>query len=353
VKANFLDIHNCHALLPRFGNLPIIRRLDYALSEINYLSGPFMGSIDSLIRHNQKTMNTKKGSKRLCYSPMDIAQKSVLKNRDIHTVGITSPDSPYSLFHLLVQFENGIHWKVIIPLQFLLKGWGDANEGHQGYIHTISQNMDTISGLHDWKARREHDADEYLYVGITGRNWLQRFTEHLGEMDRGSKRRFHMAWRESLGLDNVLFISYLQEVNLSFDEAMNWEEQKVEKVAYDSQGLNMIPGGFKGLKYLHKHRIIDKERITLEERDVALGRYLRENPRKGIPNPFISELWKDHDFYLRVIESRPKTLSPEQVRKIRELSKAGMGASEIVDEVEAINVIQVKNVLAGRTYKRD
>jgi hypothetical protein len=352
LKTKFLDVRNCHALLPHVSNLPFIRKLEDCLAGINSTPGELSGSIDALIRQNQKTIGLKKGSKRLCFAPFDIAQNTVIRNRDIHTVAITSLDSPYAQYHLSVQFENGILWKVVIPLQFLLKGWGDANDGHQGYIHTIAQSMDKIKSLQDFKARRVHDSDEYFYVGITGRNWLLRFSEHIGEMDRGSRKRFHAVWRESLGLNNVLFISILREVNLTFEEAMNWEEKNVDRIASDSQGLNMIPGGFKGLRFLHKLHIIDRTNISLEERNAALERYFRENPRKGIPNPFISELWKDDEFYLKVIEARPKTLSPEQVRKIRRLSKSGMLAANIVDEVEALNVIQVKNVIAGRTYNR-
>ena len=352
MKTTFLNASNCHALLPKVGNLPFIRKLEDCLLGINNSHGELSGSIDALIRHNERTLNKLKGSQRLSPSPIDIAQNSVITNRDIHTVAITSPESPYAQLHISLQFENGIIWKTIIPLQYLLKGWGDANAGHQCYIHTIAQNMDKIQSLYDWKSRLEHDSDEYFYVGITSRNWLLRFSEHVGEMHRGSKRKFYTAWRDSLGLQHVLFLSVLKEVNLTFEDAMNWEEKYVDKIAYGPQGLNMIPGGFKGLKYLHKLRVINRLDITLEERSAALEKYIRENPRKGIPNPFISELWKDDEFYLKIIESRSKTLSPEQVKKIRELNEKGLLADEIVDEVEALNIIQVKNVLSGRTYKR-
>ena len=50
----------------------------------------------------------------------------------------------------------------------------------------------------------------------------------------------------------------------------------------------MIPGGFKGLQFLHKLRIIDRMNISLEERDTAIADFVRQNPRKGIPNPFIA-----------------------------------------------------------------
>jgi hypothetical protein len=151
---------------------------------------------------------------------------------------------------------------------------------------------------------------------------------------------------------NVQFISSLMDINLTFEDAMAWEELHVDRVAYGPNGLNMIPGGFKGLKYLHEHRVIGRDDISLEERDRAISEFLRQNPRKGIPNPFLAELWKDDDFYLKVIGARPKTLSPDQVRKIRELAQRGWSIENIAEEVGALNEVQVKNVIARRTYAR-
>ena len=153
-------------------------------------------------------------------------------------------------------------------------------------------------------------------------------------------------------MTDVHFSSYLSDINLTFEDAMNWEEQKVDRIAYGPNGLNMIPGGFKGLELLHKLRISDRIDLSLEDRDKAIAEFVRRNPRKGIPNPFIAELWKDDEYYLKVIEARPKTLSPSQVKKIRELVKIGRSVSEIAEEVDALNEMQVKNVIAGRTYGR-
>ena len=133
---------------------------------------------------------------------------------------------------------------------------------------------------------------------------------------------------------------------------MNWEEIFVDKIASGPNGLNMIPGGFKGLRYLHKLRITDRVNISVEERDAAMEEYIRQHPRKGIPNPFMSKLWESDDHYLRVMEARPKTLSPEQVRQIRALGEMGWTVSQITAEVGAINEMQVKNVLSGKTYQR-
>ena len=71
-----------------------------------------------------------------------------------------------------------------------------------------------------------------------------------------------------------------------------------------------------------------------------------------MPNPFMSELWKDDEHYLKVISAREKTLTPDQVRSIRALDQSGYPVAEITRNIGALNEKQVKDVLANRTYKR-
>jgi hypothetical protein len=153
-------------------------------------------------------------------------------------------------------------------------------------------------------------------------------------------------------MKNVQIVSSLMAINMTYDEAMNWEEDKVDQIASDQYGLNMIPGGFKGLKYLHKLRITNKEKVSLGERELAIEEYIRRNPRKGVPNPFIRALWENDDHYLKVIAARPKTLTPNQVYRIRELHANGWSPGEITEEVAALNVGQVKRVISGKAYSR-
>jgi len=352
MKLNFLDVRNCHELLPPSRGLSLIKRLDECLQGINDNQGKLHGSIDSLIRHNKKTTNLIQGIKRLCNSPINIAQNSNVVSRIIHTQAIVRNWRQPALLHTIQEYENRIVWKTIIPLQFLLKGWGDASNGYQCYTHVISQNMNQRKDFSDLKEMREADTDSYYYVGITGRNWLLRLGEHIDEIHRGSERKFHKAWRESMGMTDVLFTSSLRNINLTYEDAMNWEEASVDNIAIDGNSLNMIPGGFKGLKFLHEHRIINRIDISIEERDRAIAEFVKRHPRKGVPNLFISELWEDDEFYQKVIEAKPKTLTAEQVRKIRELYKHGKTASEIVDAVGALNELQVKNVISGKYYGR-
>ncbi len=264
-------------------------------------------------------------------------------------------DRPYPgpvQVHTVIEYENGNAWKTLVPLQFLLKGWGDANAGHQCYVHSISKNVPKTGTVDQLLSRQMTDEDTYYYVGITGRNWLKRLSEHMSEMRRGSKRHFYKALRESTGWQNVLYISSLREINLSEDDAMNWEELHVDSIASDKYGLNMIPGGYKGRQYFHKYSGINTEGMAIEERDSVIAEYYRQNPRKGIPNPFIKELWENDEHYEKVNEANPKRLSVEQRKEIRRLHDEGVSITKITEYVGALNERQVKSFLSGDTYKR-
>ena len=352
MKTRFLDTRNCHILLPAGNGLPLMARLEDSLREINDLPGELHGSIDALVRQNETTINVTHGSRRLCNSAIEITQDSNLATRVVHVQAAARRFPGPARFHALLGYENGMSRKTIVPLQFLLKAWGDPSRGYQCYIHTISHKLGHIRTFDELMARQMSDTDSYYYVGITSRNWLQRLDEHVREMRQGNERLFYRAWRERYGTADVHFSSYLRDLNLSYQEAMDWEEEYVDKIAADQFKLNMIPGGFKGLRLLHEHRIIDRTDISLQERDAAVAEYARRFPRKGIPHPFMSERWKDDEFYLKNIEAKKKNLSAAQVRKIRELAGTGRSAKEIAREVEARNEAQVKNVISGRYYGR-
>jgi hypothetical protein len=356
MKSRFLDSRNCHALLPMSPGFPVVQRLDECLHKMNDKDPNFLGLIDDLIEHNKKTSSHPDGGNRYIDCKVDIA---IALDEANGNIAVRPPrrrgsEGPARL-HLFFISASGVAWKIIIPLQFLLKGWGDANAGYQCYVHTITQNMPragTSAELQAAMVNKLTDQDQYYYYGITGRNWLQRFSEHMREIRRGSNKKFHTAWRDNWGKNDVLFVSSLMFINMTYEDAMQWEEIAVDRWASDKYGLNMIPGGFKGLRFLHEHRITDRVNIPLEERETAIAEYVRLNPRKGIPNPFIAELWKDDDFYQRNIDAREKTLSVDQVCRIRKLHNSGWSVPQIAKEVDALNEAQVRNVIAGRTYKR-
>ncbi len=250
------------------------------------------------------------------------------------------------VLHIMVKETDGLTRNISVPLQALMVGWGDVTLGAQGYCHSITF-LDEGRSLEQW-----------YYVGITTRNWLQRMEEHFQEVRSGSNKKFHVAWRSYVGNAKVILCSELVVLNHTYKGIMDWEEEQVDMHMAAGNSLNMIPGGFKGLRFLHEHRLTSRVEITLEERDAAIAEYAKSKYRAsggrvaGVPNLLLSKLWLDDDFYLKVLAGRSDVLTPAQVVCIRQLAAEGKAVSQIASIVQARNVEQVKRVLAGKTYKR-
>jgi len=236
---------------------------------------------------------------------------------------------------------SGTSWDIDFPLQMIMKHYPHKTTGaYFGYCHSIA--------LMDENNRAK---DEYFYVGITRRNWLTRMAEHFREVNSGSNKTFHRAWRNHIGRQDVIFTSQLVVDNHTFDEIMSWEEEMVDKNMNAGSSLNMIPGGHKGMRFLHKHRLTKSPNVSLKERDRAIEAYQKMHPRAGIPNLLISELWKDDEWAAKAICSQANRLSQDQVRSIRVLGEEGLSPEVITTRIAARNVLQVKRVLHGETYK--
>lgn len=251
------------------------------------------------------------------------------------------PEQRRVVFHLNHHQISGTQWSISFPVQMVMKGFPWIEAGHFGYSHGISTT--DVDGNH---------LQQHNYIGVTKRSWLQRMAEHFREIEGGSNRLFHSAWREYVGSRRVHLTSELIVGNHSFEEIMAWEEWQVDEQMNQGTSLNMIPGGFKGMRFLHEHRLTGKSKVSLEERDSALKRYQLLNPRAGIPNLIIGELWNNPEYAESVICGVEGRLSADQVRRIRSLSGDGVPIDKIVELVSARNALQVERVLKGITYSR-
>jgi hypothetical protein len=246
------------------------------------------------------------------------------------------------LYHLKIENQfNGTPWQIVFPLQIVMKYYPHKTKGtYFGYSHGITL-MD----------EKDSNKDEYYYIGVTRRNWLTRMAEHFREINSGSNKTFHRAWRNHIGRRDVVLTSELVVANHTFDEIMQWEEDLVDRDMAAGISLNMIPGGFKGMRFLHEHRLTKSPVVSLKERERANEEYQRQHPRAGIPNLLISELWKDDEWAAKTICGPADRLSEDQVRGIRALGDEGLPPEEIAERVGARNVLQVKRVLSGKTYR--
>jgi hypothetical protein len=241
------------------------------------------------------------------------------------------------LLNLRFYKEQDHEWEIVIPLRWLLQGFVLKKHGHMGYLHS-AQVGDT----------------NYFYAGVTSRHWLTRMGEHIRGIRTGEPKLFYNAWRLFSEQDKrVIFRSTLAIVNAEYEEIMAWEEAAVDKYMGEGRSVNAIPGGFKGIRELYKLGLLaDKSSRDITARDKAIDAFQRVNPRAGIPNLLLRDLWKDADFAERVICSHPDRLSVDQIHEVRRLAVWGIPIEKIVEKVGARNADQVKRVLSGKTYSR-
>ncbi len=195
--------------------------------------------------------------------------------------------------------------------------------------------------------------DGFFYVGVTTRSWQKRWSEHKRAINGGSPLLFHRKYREEKEKGRITYVNHkVMGITDDLEKLYATEEFLVEGHWEDQRRLNMIPGGKSGLRYLRENGLLQKSVIPMpDKRDRIVSEWLKENPRKGLPAPWVAEKWRDNDWAVAQICGRDGRLSVEQVRSIRQLAKE-YSAEEIFERIGAKNVAQVKRVIDGKTYSR-
>ncbi|MES2355502.1 MAG: hypothetical protein V4568_14090 [Pseudomonadota bacterium] len=378
----FLDSENALALLP----IPpdCLPEIDEALVKLNEgARGGIVGIIDRLVQINKRTrFNTKSWGRLKQGAVLNFAVSYTFMTFELEDTGgyvfsfesirHNSPQAPM----LMVSFDRCsgarpvdlqnpgdtyvVSRRVVsVPLQCVIKNWGNASKGHMIYEHDIAPMDHAQDRLGEqFKAAR--------YIGLTSRNWQTRYREHQRDALTGSELLFHTTLASvfpeggiaqvGMGVFEVVrrglcLTSELEYVNLSYDEAMQVEEKLVERTLYPA-GLNMIPGGFAGLKLLHKLGFLSREKATVDERNLAAAKYLHQLPRQRNPAPWISDRWQKDEYYEQVIFNRSNTLSKEQVQQIRKFGNDWKFNPEIIARLSRASERQVRDVLSGKYYSR-
>lgn len=185
------------------------------------------------------------------------------------------------------------------------------------------------------------------YIGLTKQNWYARFNQHLAAARSGSHYIFHRALREH---SNKPMVHKLLVYGFDFDNAMREEENWVGEFSLYPLGLNMIPGGFAGFKYLGS---LGYKVGTEKQRSHALMEIIKLSDIKGRPNPLCAARWaSDQDFINRVICGHKGRLTVDQVRTIRRLSEFGEGEEYISKSLGVFNIRQIIDVIRGKYYSR-
>ena len=89
--------------------------------------------------------------------------------------------------------------------------------------------------------------------------------------------------------------SELIVLNHTYQGAMDWEEWIVDRHIAEGRSLNMLPGGFKGLRTLHKLGLLDRvQNVSEEERDVLANALASVRPALGTSRS-LTETGGHHD----------------------------------------------------------
>lgn len=378
----FLDAENALALLP----IPAecLTEIDAALVDVNEgKSGGISNSIEKLVQINKRSrFNTKPWGRLKQGAALKFAISYAFITFELEDSGDyafsldvfrhNTPQAPMLLVSLdrysgarPLDLKNlgdtfVVSRRVVsVPLQCVIKGWGEATRGHMIYEHHIAPMDHAAAELGDqYKVAR--------YIGLTSRNWQTRYREHQRDALTGSELLFHTTLASVLPVGGISqagmgvfeivrrglsLTSELQYVNLTFDEAMQVEEKLVERTLHPA-GLNMIPGGYAGIKFLHTLGFLNRAKATVEERDFAAAKYLHQLPHQRGPAPWISDRWQKDEYYEQVVLNRSNTLNKEQVQQIREFGNEWKFSADIIARLSGASERQVRDVLSGKYYSR-
>jgi hypothetical protein len=175
----------------------------------------------------------------------------------------------------------------------------------------------------------------HAYTGITRQGWQKRYSQHKRDAHSASPYLFHDAIRRFDG-NAYRTIHHVLIAGLSERRAMEFEEHFAEETLYP-KGLNMIPGGYAGLAYLHKLGALARDqRAPVERRGEIVGRFMQTAKREGRPNPLLAMRWRsDDDFAARIICGPDGRLKPTQIADARLLASRGKPVAEIAATVGA------------------
>lgn len=251
-----------------------------------------------------------------------------------------------------------------VPISYIINQQKNINRQYVIYLHSLSGIK--IGGLNI------NGNDTLHYIGLTKQGWKKRFSQHLSNARSGSPLLFHKALRDYY-VGSTIMAHRVINISETEKDAMDSEEifvQGGEKQDFNNsdaffgmdnwvfgtlypKGLNMIPGGYAGIRVLHKMGALrNKQPIDIDQRDSILITRLRREVRKGWSNPLLAAHWNDEDYATKIICGPEGRLQPNQIIEARTLNLLGREPSEIQNIVGAKNELQIRNLLSGRTYSR-
>lgn len=248
------------------------------------------------------------------------------------SIRFVTPDDQVDLCGNLIIIANpkiGVSAQIEVPLNPILKGYESIEGKHVVYCHSFQTEV------------------PLAYIGVSKKRWYERLSQHISSAKGGSPYLFHQAIIKHQDTQ-ILHKVFMSE--LDYETAMELEEEFVENMSLYPLGLNMIPGGNAGIKYLHK---LGFSVNSADQKDKTTEELSSRKSLAGKPNPLCAARWAvDPEFVERIICGHSGRLTVEQVRTIRRLASFGKTTEQITLLISAKNKRQVAGVLNEKTYSR-
>jgi hypothetical protein len=239
----------------------------------------------------------------------------------------------------VICLEEKCGHQLIFPIEFLSGKYKHPQRKHLIYNHAVK------SAVYDEDGNLQ--SGEFKYIGQTKQGWQKRLQQHVGQAKSGSNTIFHRTMRAN---DFSIAVTKIMHICLSADEADTEEEKLVYQDSLFPLGLNMIPGGKAGARFLFEHAGPRGE-VEADRREEALSEIIRESRKNGA-NPALSARWSDDAFAIRMICAHRNRLKPNQIENAKLLRAAGHSDASVASMIGAKDPAQVRRMLSGKTYSR-
>lgn len=109
------------------------------------------------------------------------------------------------------------------------------------------------------------------YLGVTKRPPFTRFNEHYRDAMQGKGHLLHKTWH-AISKSGARYLPnfYIAKMARSQDAIYALEEEFVENMTLAPNGLNAIPGGYAGIRFLHKLALLGRGVTDIASRDAAM-----------------------------------------------------------------------------------
>jgi len=221
---------------------------------------------------------------------------------------LREPRGPYSVYHITVQSE-GISAELNNDIA---SNYGDlfmANPICPAKFGAVSTD------------------NNMSYIGITKQGIHKRVMQHVREAKNHRRYLLHRFLGKQQ--DSQTYTGVLNRVlrtGLSFEEAMQAEEDLVYSATLFPRGLNMIPGGHEGLRFLAKRNFHTNAKAMNKDKARVVTDFFKRNPN----NPLLAlRLQSDDELISRIVCKNPRNFDVTEVRQIRAMAELGWTYSRV------------------------